>query len=372
MPISPRTYITFWGSATALLLGFVWLFNDILTPFALGISIAYLLNPLVNFFVRMKIPRLVSVGLILVSFFAFVAIIVTLAAPLLYREAAALGQSIPGYIDRLIEVANPYLLMAQERLGGDYATYIKDFLQDNISKIMHLSGGVANGIASGGHMVVGFVTTLVLTPLVAFFMMLEWPAVTKWVDDLIPKRNENMIKDLLKQIDGKISGFVRGQIMVAFLLGVLYAIALTIAGLDYGFLIGITAGLLSIIPMVGSTVGLLISVIVAWFQMGEWDYVAIIAAIFITGQIIEGNILTPKLVGDSVGLHPLWVMFALMAGGSLFGILGMLLAVPVAAIIGVLLSFSILQYKKSPLYKKPPPKEKPKAKPKPKTKKVPR
>ena len=353
MSVPARTYFTFWGMAAILLLAFVWMFKAVLTPFVLGIAIAYLLEPLVRFFVKMKMPRLISVILILLSFLIFVVIVITLAAPPLYREASALAESIPGYIDALVTFSSPYLAMAQEQFGGDYVAHIKSFLQDNIGKIIQISGGVAGGLANGGQVIIGFFTTLVLTPLVAFFMMQEWPRVTGWVYELIPRENEKVIKDLLKQMNQKISGFVRGQITVAFFLGVIYAIALTVADLNYGFLIGITAGFLSIIPMVGSTLGLLVSVIVAWFQMGEWDYVAIIAAIFIVGQIVEGNILTPKLVGDSVGLHPLWVMFALMAGGSLFGILGMLLAVPVAAVVGVLLSFSILQYKKSPLYKVP-------------------
>ncbi len=183
--------------------------------------------------------------------------------------------------------------------------------------------------------------------------------------------------DLLKQIDQKLSGFVRGQISVAVMLGVAYAIALTIAGLKYGFMIGLMSGLLSVIPMVGSAVGLIVSVAVAWFQAGDIVFVGIIAAIFIAGQVIEGNFLTPKLVGDSVGLHPLWVFFALLAGGSLLGILGMFLAVPVAAVIGVLLSFAIYKYKQSAYYldavledqpKKKTPKKTPKTKPKPKSK----
>jgi predicted PurR-regulated permease PerM len=160
---------------------------------------------------------------------------------------------------------------------------------------------------------------------------------------------------MMRRIDQKLSGFVRGQITVALMLGTLYALALMIAGLNYGFLIGIISGVLSIIPLVGSTVGLLMAVLVAWFQTGgEWVFVGGIAAIFLVGQMIEGNILTPKLVGDSVGLHPLWVMFALMAGAALFGILGMLLAVPVAAIVGVLAGAGIAQYKSSALYGRPP------------------
>ncbi|HPF77669.1 MAG TPA: AI-2E family transporter [Alphaproteobacteria bacterium] len=363
MAVSARTQMTFWGAAVAFLAAFLWLFNDILTPFVLGIAIAYLLNPVLMFLSKLKIPRLVSIIFVLTLFFAFLILVVTLSAPPLYREASSLAQNIPGYIDKLIQFASPYLSMAQEKLGGDYVTNIKSFLQDNMGKIIQVSGGLAGGLANGGQAVVGFFTTLALTPLVAFFVMLEWPRITAWIDDLIPRRNEKVIKDLFKQIDAKVSGFVRGQITVAFFLGVIYAIALTIADLNYGFLIGISAGFLSIIPMVGSTLGLLVSVIVAWFQAGTWEYVAIIGAIFVVGQLVEGNILTPKLVGDSVGLHPLWVMFALMAGGSLFGILGMLLAVPVAAVVGVLVSFAIIQYKKSPLYKKPP-------EPKPKKKKA--
>ena len=229
----------------------------------------------------------------------------------------------------------------------------KTFLKENISKILKLSGGVAGHIAAGGQAVIGGVTTLVLTPLVAFYMMREWPAITDWVEDLIPRHQEKTIQGLLKQIDGKLSGFIRGQLSVAFLLGIIYALALTMAGLDYGFLIGISAGFLSIIPMVGSIIGLVVSIAVAWFQAGDLQYVFIIGAIFMVGQIVEGNVLSPKLLGDSVGLHPLWILFSLLAGGSLLGILGMLIAVPVAAVVGVLFSFAISQYKESAVYNAP-------------------
>lgn len=357
-PTKPQTHLIFWSASAFLFIGFVWLFKGVLTPFILGIAIAYLLNPVVNSLTKLKIPRLAAVTLILLSFFVFVIGVITLAAPPVAREASALAESFPSYIDKLIEFINPYLGMAQERFGGNYTENIQGFLKDNVGKIVSLSGGLAGGLASGGQVVVGFFTTLLLTPLVAFFMMQEWPKITKWVNDLIPRKNEKTIQGLLKKMDFKVAGFVRGQITVAFFLGVIYAIALTIAGLNYGFLIGITAGFLSIIPLVGSTVGLLVSVVVAWFQTGELSYVAIIAAIFFVGQIVEGNILTPKLVGDSVGLHPLWVLFALLAGASLFGIVGMLLGVPIAAVIGVLISFSISEYKASSLYAEKAPVEK--------------
>ena len=182
-------------------------------------------------------------------------------------------------------------------------------------------------------------------------MMKEWDNLTAWVTGLMPQDHKETILDLLKKIDTKIAGFVRGQISIAVILAIAYAIALSIAGLKYGFLIGLVSGLISVIPLVGSTLGLIVSVAVAWFQSGDIMFVGIIGGIFIAGQLIEGNLLSPKIVGDSVGLHPLWVFFALMAGGALFGILGMLLAVPVAAVAGVLSSFALKQYKDSSFYK---------------------
>jgi len=173
----------------------------------------------------------------------------------------------------------------------------------------------------------------------------------------LPRENKDTIKDLLLRMNQKISGFVRGQLMVAAVLGVAYAIALSLMGLKYGFLIGIGAGVLNIIPLVGSSVGLLVGVLVAWLQGGDWIYVLGVAGIFLAGQLIEGNFLTPRFVGKSVGLHPLWVFFALMAGGALFGIVGIMLAVPVTAVIGVLAGFAISQYKDSPYYKGEPSKE---------------
>jgi predicted PurR-regulated permease PerM len=352
MALSAKSQLTFWGITSALFIAFIWIFKAVLTPFVLGMVIAYLLNPLVKRFSTRGIKRTTSTIIILSLFFVVVTAIIIVVAPIVARESAELIKALPGYLDRIIELVQPYIAWFQEVTGQGSLEDAKAFLKDNISKILSVTGGVAGSLVAGGQAVIGMATTIVITPLVAFFMMKEWPAITDWVEDLIPRDKEKMIKDLIKQIDAKLSGFIRGQLSVAFFLGLIYAIALTIAGLNYGFLIGVVAGVLSIIPLVGSTIGLIVAVTIAWFQAGELNYVLIIAAIFFVGQIVEGNILSPKLLGDSVGLHPLWILFALMAGGSLFGILGMLLAVPVAAIVGVLVGFAIMQYKASPLYKK--------------------
>ena len=351
LPLNITKQAAFWGGASLILFAFVWMFKSVLTPFVLGIVIAYLLNPLVKGFSTKGIGRTTSSAFIICLFFILIITVIIFVAPVVAQESADLIEALPSYLDNCFKWIQPHTIWFQENFGENYMGDAKAFLKENISKILTFSGGLAGGLAAGGQALVGAATTLVLTPLVAFYMMREWPAITQWVEDLIPRNHETVIKDLLAQIDGKLSGFIRGQVTVAFLLGIIYAIALTIAGLNYGFLIGISAGILSIIPMVGSTIGLLVSVAVAWFQSGELQYVFIIAAIFVIGQLVEGNVLSPKLLGDSVGLHPLWILFALMAGGSLLGILGMLIAVPVAAVIGVLVSFVILQYKNSSLYK---------------------
>lgn len=355
--LTARNHLLFWGGAFAVFLTFVWIFSAVLLPFVLGLAIAYLLDPMVEHLGNHKIPRGAAALIILGLFFLFVFSALALIMPPLYRESAQLATDIPGYTDKIISMLSPYIDWLQGHFGnGDLVSY-QETLQNNIGKALTIGINMLTGLASGGQAFAGFISVMIITPVTAFFMMKDWNVMTGWADNLIPRRSYKTVKSLLEDINKKLSGFVRGQLSIAFALAIIYAIALTIAGLKFGFLIGLMAGILSIIPLVGSTIGLFASVIIAWFQAGEWEYVAIIAAIFMTGQFIEGNFLTPKLLGKSVGLHPLWILFSLLAGGSMFGITGMLLAVPVAATIGVLLGFIIKEYKDSPYYK-PRPKEK--------------
>lgn len=352
MAVKSSAGLFFWGVVFAGLGAVVWVLGDMLTPFILGLSIAYLLNPVVEKMKRFRVRRWAAALIILSAFLIFVAILLALIIPLAYNQLSALAVAMPGYVDAATMYMEPYIARLQSWIGAQSPENLQTMVKENVGQVVNVGGGLVAGLALGGQALVNFITILVLTPLVAFFMMQEWPRMTAFVQHLYPQEHEAVIDDLFRQIDTKLSGFIRGQLTVAFVLGALYAVALSLAGLNYGFLIGLSAGILSIVPMVGSTVGLVVSLAVAWFQSGDWSYMGVIAAIFIAGQIFEGNFLTPKLVGDSVGLHPLWVLFALMAGGSLFGILGMLLAVPVAAIIGVLGGFGILVYKNSAFYRK--------------------
>jgi predicted PurR-regulated permease PerM len=356
--VSVRDHARFWVVALLVILGVVWVLSDVLLPFIAGAAIAYLLGPIVGRMIRAGVPRVAAAGLILTAFFVVLAAVLALILPFAYRELMQLAKNIPAYTVAAQENLIPYIEWMRSHFPnqfpeGDLSAF-QETMKQNVDKIFKFGGNIVGGFVTGGQAVVGAATFLILAPIVAFFMMAEWVRVTKWIDDMIPRGSYVVIRDLLTQIDRKLSGFIRGQVMVSLLLGILYAVALTLAGLKFGFLIGLMAGVLSIIPLVGSTIGLVVSVLVAWFQSGEIGYVGIIAAIFLVGQLLEGNVITPRIMGKSVGLHPLWILFALLAGGALFGIVGMLLAVPVAAVIGVLGAFAIRQYKESPYYNEDP------------------
>jgi predicted PurR-regulated permease PerM len=285
---------------------------------------------------------------ILGLFFLMVIGALVIVSPILFHEAEGLISSLPGYIVKLRALAQTHIAWVQDQMGDDVTGQLQTALQDNAQEVLSVGKGVVKGITSGGFAFVHFLTTLLITPIAAYYFMKEWPVVTAWVADLIPRQHIGQVSVLLQKIDRKISGFVRGQISVCMALGVFYAVALSVSGLQYGFFIGMVTGVLSIIPFVGSTFGLLSSVTVAFVQSdGDWRFMGMIAAIFVVGQFVEGNFITPRVIGNSVGLHPLWVIFALMAGGSLMGLMGMLLAVPVAASVGVLIGFAIDEYKKS-------------------------
>lgn len=358
-PLSPKMHILFWIGASILFVGAVFLFKPVLLPFVLGIAVAYLLNPIVNKLGDVGIARAPAALMILSGFLIMLVVFLGILSPIVYRELVQFSKDLPEYIEKIMSLLSPLTAQLDDYIGGGSGQSVEDIIKQNSSSAVGLANYLVTQIAAGGQAALDMISVAVFMPIVAYFMMKEWPAITQWVHDLMPRHSEGVIMNLLKEIDTKLSGFVRGQITVAVILGIAYSIALTLAGLKYGFVIGLLSGLISVIPMVGSAVGLVVSVAVAWFQAGDIMFVLLIGGIFIAGQLIEGNILTPKLVGDSVGMHPLWVFFALLAGGALLGILGMFLAVPIAAVVGVLLGFAIHKYKESPYYKDPELEEKP-------------
>jgi predicted PurR-regulated permease PerM len=345
--------ITFWCAA---LIGFIlvlYVLRDVLMPFMAGLVLAYLLDPLANRLEKLGLPRVVATLLILLTFVALFVLALMLVLPVLGNQMTAFLAKAPGYVSRLqqllAEQGGPLL----ERFGGGPAILqdAQKSLGDVVSQGAGWAAKVLQSIWSGGNAIIDVISLMVITPVVAFYLIVDWNRMVATVDSWLPVGHRTTIRGLVAEMDTAISGFLRGQGMVCLLLGLFYAVGLTMMGLSFGVLIGLISGLLSFIPFVGSLVGLVLSVGVALVQFWpDWTMPVLALGIFAAGQFIEGNILSPKLVGESVGLHPVWLMFALLAFGSLFGFLGLLVAVPLAAIVGVLTRFALRQYLASPIY----------------------
>jgi len=218
--------------------------------------------------------------------------------------------------------------------------------------IQSKGGDLVNSVVSSAMSLVNVLVLIVVVPVVTFYLLLDWDNMVAKIDELLPRDHAPVVRDIASQIDRTLASFIRGQGTVCVILGTYYAVSLMLVGLNFGLVVGFIAGLITFIPYVGALVGGVLAIGLALFQFwGEWGWIAAVAGIFALGQFLEGNILTPNLVGSSVGLHPVWLIFALSVFGSLFGFVGMLVAVPVAAMLGVIARFAIAEYKKGRLYK---------------------
>ena len=344
--------ISFWLAAFAVFVSLVWVLRDVLMPFVAGLVLAYLLDPLADRLEKWGLGRMGASLLILIAFVLLFVMLLVVAVPLLGTQVMAFIEKAPGYVTRLqvlvMEQGGPLL----EKVGGEKVLQdLQKPLGDVVGQAMSWLGTFLTSIWSGGQALIGVVSLLVVTPVVAFYILLDWDRMIAKVDSWVPVDQRETVRQIMGDIDTAISGFLRGQTLVCLILGGMYAVGLMLVGLNFGLLIGISAGLLSFIPYVGSMLGLVVSVGVAIAQFWpDWTMIGLVLLVFGIGQFIEGYILSPKLVGETVGLHPVWLMFALIAAGSLFGFLGLLIAVPVAAVIGVLTRFALKQYLASPLY----------------------
>ncbi len=344
--------VGFWIAALVVLILFIWTFSGILLPFVAGLALAYLLDPVADRLEKLGIGRLGATLLILFLFILIFVIFMMLVVPLVVRELTAFLLSLPNYVGQLqriaIERGGPILdFMGIEATGQDLETSIGEMVTQGSRYLVALLGS----ILAGGQALISVFSLLVVTPVVAFYLLVDWDRMIRTVDSWLPLRYRETIRRLARDIDKALSGFVRGQATLCLILGGFYAVALMVIGLNFGALIGITAGFLSIIPYVGSLTGLILSVGVAIVQFWpDYFWILVTLGIFAFGQFVEGNILSPKLLGRSVGVHPVWLMFALFAFGSMFGFVGVLLAVPLAAAVGVLTRFALETYLQSSLY----------------------
>ncbi|HEY9539464.1 MAG TPA: AI-2E family transporter, partial [Kiloniellaceae bacterium] len=348
-PVSMASQVRFWLIVLAVTLVGIYLLRSMLLPFVAGMAVAYLLDPICDKLERWM-SRTWATALVTLFFVLLCVLVLLLIIPAVASQMVTLLERVPEYAAAVEREANQLLEMLRERLDPSSEEKLRSLLGDSAAKAFGWLTGVLGGIISGGVAFFNFIALLVITPVVAFYLLRDWDSMIARADDSLPRRHQETIRQLGREVDETLAGFLRGQGTVCLTLAVFYAVGLTLAGLDFGLTVGLIAGFLSFIPYLGSMIGLLLSVGLALAQFDSWISVVIVAAVFFVGQAIEGNFLTPKLVGGRVGLHPVWVMFALLAGGALFGFVGVLLAVPVAAVIGVGVRFAFRQYRLSPYY----------------------
>jgi predicted PurR-regulated permease PerM len=331
--------------AMALIIALFWLIwrlAPVITPFAIAAGLAYLGDPLVDRLERFKLGswqfgRTLAVVIVFGLMTLLFGLLLVVVIPLLVEQVRHLIDRLPAYYDWVFGIAVPWV---SQQLGVDPATLdragIGSMLQSYWGELSGAVVGMAETLTRSGQAVVGWVTNLVLIPVVTFYLLRDWDVLISGVRRLLPPHIEPTVSGLAAEIDAVMGAFLRGQVIVMLALGVIYTIGLWLVGIEAAFLIGMGAGLLSIVPYLGSIIGLLAAVIAALFQYHDLLHVALVALVFVVGQSAEGMFLTPKLVGDRVGLHPVAVIFAILAGGQLFGFLGILLALPAASALNVL------------------------------------
>ncbi|MBL1240905.1 MAG: AI-2E family transporter [OCS116 cluster bacterium] len=352
-----KQHSIFWSVAFIVFLLFVNAFSSIMLPFVAGMAIAYFLDPMADKLETWGCNRIWATTIIMALFSLIFILALLLILPMLFSQLSQLLQEIPDYIDRLQTF---FETKGQQWFGEIYYEYFPN--SDATSELSKQVSGIAGKLASigtaliakiwsGGMAIFSFISLLIVTPVVAFYLLNDWDRMIARIGSWVPLNHKDTVFSLAREMSSVLSGFIRGQGSVCLILAVYYALCLSLVGLDFGLVIGIIAGLISFIPYIGAIIGLILSVGLALIQFWpDYALISIVAVIFIVGQFLEGNILTPRMVGRHIGLHPVWLMFALFAFGVLFGFVGLLLAVPIAAMIGVLSRFVIGQYLQSPLY----------------------
>jgi predicted PurR-regulated permease PerM len=350
------------GQRLALLAGIaiaLWLmlslFASVLLPFVVAGGIAYFLDPPASRLVRLGMPRSVAAILMVVALLTVVLIFALLLYPLIIAQVGILFSRVPDYTQAVRTFAAEQIAHLQDRLGPDLVDEkLRDLVGGQAGSIVSFVASTLRGVIGGGFAIFNVLTLLIVTPVVGFYLLRDWPGVISRIDGWLPRRYAGILRAQAHEVDRILSAWLRGQMICCVLLAIYYAVALSVVGLDLGLIVGLTAGLLSFIPYVGSITGLVAAIGLAFAQFPTWSGIIEVGAVFVVGQLLEGYVIYPRFLGDRVELHAVWVIFALFAGGAAFGFVGVLLAVPVAAIIGVLCRFWLRRYLDSQLYLDPP------------------
>lgn len=339
-----------WLSLFALFCAGVYVLRSVLLPFVAGIIIGYLLDPFTSKFEKWGMSRTWATILVMFLVIIFLVPALLLLFGVIDEQLGQFIAAVPDYLGRFIKKIEPLFGELQDNFPSLEPEKIKLYIRSNMANGLKLLGGVLRSVITNGFALFNILSLILITPIVAFYMLRDWDKFVAKVDDLLPEKSKASIEEQAREINRILAGFIRGQLSVCVLLGTFYALGLYFVGLELGVLVGFLAGIISFIPYVGSIFGFVVSIAIAFAQFDTLTPVLQVVGVFMVGQFIEGNFLTPKLVGESVGLHPVWVMFALLAGGVLLGFLGLMIAVPVAAVIGVLIRHALINYKNSSLY----------------------
>ncbi|MEQ8901908.1 MAG: AI-2E family transporter [Roseovarius sp.] len=347
MALPVREQAKYWGIATAVFILLLWFLGNVILPFVIGGALAYFLDPVADRLERMGLSRMAAVVVITLVAILLFTLALLLVIPTLVNQAIALFETAPQLARDLRDFLSTHVpsLFDPGSAAHQTLTSFGETIRDR-------GGEVLQTALSSAASLLNIVVLLVVAPVVAVYLLYDWDRMIAKIDDLLPRDHAPVIRRLAGQIDDTLASFIRGMGTVCLILGTYYAVALMLVGLQFGLVVGALAGLVTFIPYVGAILGGALALGLALFQFwGDWVSIGLVAAIFVSGQVIEGNFLTPKLVGSSVGLHPVWLIFALSAFGTLFGFVGMLVAVPVAAALGVITRFVLDQYKVSRLYR---------------------
>ncbi|MDP6816786.1 MAG: AI-2E family transporter [Alphaproteobacteria bacterium] len=350
MTMNIRTYTGIWLAAFAVVVILLVLFQSILLPFVAGMAVAYFLDPVADRLEAAGLSRTLSTSIITAAFIVVVALFLIFAVPLLQGQVVDFLGNLPDYFHAARGWAEPMIERWTDKMDPGKADRAEAVIEQFSQRAAQFVLGMLGNIWAGGMALVNFLALLFITPVVTFYLLRDWDSMVARMDSWLPRAHAETIREQTRILDSTLSAFVRGTGMVCIILAVFYAATLSIAGLQFGLAIGLAAGILSFVPYLGSLGGLIICVGLAFLQFDEGWRIAVIAGIFIIGQLAEGMILTPKLVGDRIRLHPVWVIFAVLAGGTLFGFVGMLIALPVAAMLGVVIRFGVGQYLESRIY----------------------
>ncbi|MBT0958607.1 AI-2E family transporter [Alphaproteobacteria bacterium KMM 3653] len=347
MALPVQDQMKYWGIAAVVFFGLLYLLGDVVLPFVIGGALAYCLDPIADRLEAMGFGRVWAVVVISVIAVLAFCVVLLLVIPTLVQQATSLFETAPELFSQLqafVTEKFPSLMVEGSSLNESIASIG--------STIKERGGELLNKVIGSVSGIVNVMVLAILVPIITFYLLLDWDRMVEKIDDLLPRDHAPVLRHLAGEINQTLASFIRGQGTVCLVLGSFYAIALALVGLNFGLVVGAIAGLISFIPYIGALFGGVLAIGLALFQFwGEWGMIAAVAGIFFVGQFLEGNILTPKLVGDSVGLHPVWLIFALSAFGTLFGFVGLLVAVPVTAMIGVVVRFFIHRYKDGRLYR---------------------